>query len=51
MVNPEALREAAQKKDPGINFDTVENADHNFNFTYNEAATLSVAFLAQYLLP
>ncbi len=51
MVNPDALRVAARKKDPGINFDTVENADHNFNFTYNEAATLSAAFLAVYLLP
>ena len=50
MVNPDALRDAAQKKDPNIKFATIENADHNFNFTYNEVATASVDFLAEYLL-
>lgn len=51
MVNPDALRDAARAKDPDIRFETVENADHNFNFTYNEAAAASAAFLAEYLLP
>ena len=50
MVKPDALREAAQKKDPNIDFGTVENADHNFNFTYNQAAAASADFLAEYLL-
>ena len=50
MVNPDALRKAALKKDPSIEFATIENADHNFNFTYNEAATATVDFLAEYLL-
>ncbi len=50
MVKPDALRRAAQAKDPNIEFDTVENADHNFNFTYNEAATASATFLAKYLI-
>ena len=50
MVRPDALRRAAQAKDPNIEFDTVENADHNFNFTYNEAATASATFLAKYLI-
>ena len=50
MVKPGALREAALKKDPSIEFGTIENADHNFNFTYNEAAAASVDFLAEYLL-
>ena len=51
MVKPDALREAAHKKDPDIRFDTVNDADHNFNFTYNEVAIASVDFLAEHLLP
>jgi alpha/beta superfamily hydrolase len=49
LVNPTELEGVVTQLDSSIQFDTIENADHNFSHTSDQVAKLSAVFLAEQL--